>query len=126
MTILLFTVNPGLEIVGQLPAGTVGDSYSATVSVRGGLSPYTLTVVSALPDGLTATDNGNGTLTIAGTPTETFAGTVTIRARDGLQKLVQRAIGLQITDVAAPPTFLLLETGDFLLLESGDKIQIED
>jgi hypothetical protein len=126
VTILLFTINPGLEIVGQLPAGTVGDSYSATVSVRGGLSPYTLTVVSALPGGLTATDNGNGTLTIAGTPTETFAGTVTIRARDGLQKLVQRAIGLQIGEITAPPTFLLLETGDFLLLESGDKIQIED
>ncbi len=125
MTILLFTINPGLEIVGQLPAGTVDDSYSATVSVRGGLSPYTLTVVSSLPDGLTATDNGNGTLTIAGTPTETFAGTVTIRARDGLQKLVQRAIGLRIAPESLAPTYLLWEDGGFLLWENGGKIRLD-
>lgn len=125
MTILLFTINPGLEIVGQLPAGAVGDSYSATVSVRGGLSPYTLTVVSALPDGLTATDNGNGTLTIAGTPTETFSGTVTIRARDGLQKLVQRALSLQIAQESLAPTYLLWEDGGFLLWEDGGKIRLD-
>lgn len=126
MTILLFTINPGLEIVGLLPTGVVGEAYSASVTVRGGLSPYTISVVSALPDGLTATDNGDGTLTIAGTPTETFSGAVTIQARDGLQKLVQRTLQLLVVTQPVVNEFLLLETGDFLLMESGDKILLED
>ena len=123
--ILLFTLNPGLEIVGLLPAGQVGVAYSASVTVRGGLAPYTIEVVSSLPDGLTATDNGDGSLTIAGTPTEAFSGSVTVQARDGQQRLVQRALSLVV--LAAPPVddFLLLESGDFLLLESGDKIILE-
>ncbi len=122
MTILLFTINPGLEIVGLLPTGFVGEAYTASVTVRGGLSPYTISVVSALPDGLTATDNGDGTLTIAGTPTETFAGAVTVQARDGTQRLVQRTLSLVVLAAPAVDDFLLLESGDFLLLESGDKI----
>ena len=125
MKILLFTINPGLEIVGQLPAGQVGEAYTATLSVRGGLSPYQMAVVSTLPDGLTATDNGDGTLTIAGTPTDPFAGTVTVRASDGLGKTVQRVLGLTVLDLPAVPDFLLLESGDFLLLESGDLIVLE-
>jgi hypothetical protein len=122
VTILLFTINPGLEIVGLLPSGVVDSAYSASVTVRGGLEPYTIAVVSTLPAGLTATDNGDGTLTIAGTPTVTVSGTVTIQARDGLQTLVQRTLGLTIVANVVPPSFLLLEDDDFLLLESGDKI----
>lgn len=120
--ILLFTLNPGLEIVGLLPPGQVGVAYSASVTVRGGLAPYTLSVISMLPDGLTATDNGDGSLTIAGTPTEAFAGSVTVQARDGQQRLVQRALGLVV--LAAPPTeeYLLWEDGGFLLWEDGGKI----
>ena len=125
MTILLFTINPGLEIVGLLPSGVVDSAYSASVTVRGGLAPYTMAVVSTLPAGLTATDNGDGTLTIAGTPTVAFSGTVTIQARDGLQTLVQRTLGLTIVANVVPPSFLLLEDDDFLLLESGDKIILE-
>ena len=122
MTILLFTINPGLEIVGLLPSGVVDSAYSASVTVRGGLEPYTIAVVSTLPAGLTATDNGDGTLTIAGTPTVAFSGTVTIQARDGLQTLVQRTLGLTIVAAPVVTDFLLLENDDFLLLESGDKI----
>jgi hypothetical protein len=96
MTILLFTINPGIEIVGQLPAGFVGEPYSATVSVRGGLGPYTMSAASVLPAGLTATDNGNGSLTIAGTPTVVFAGSVTVQARDGLQTTIQSVIPISV------------------------------
>lgn len=122
--ILLFTINPGLEVVGLLPPGQVGVAYSASVTVRGGLAPYTIEVVSALPDGLTATDNGDGSLTIAGTPTEAFSGSVTVQARDGQQRLVQRALSLVV--LAAPPVaeFLLWEDGSFLLWEDGSKIII--
>jgi hypothetical protein len=124
VTILLFTINPGLEIVGLLPSGVVDSVYSASVTVRGGLAPYTMAVVSTLPAGLTATDNGDGTLTIAGTPTVAFSGTVTIQARDGLQTLVQRTLGLTISANVLPPTFLLWEDGGFLLWEDGGKIII--
>jgi hypothetical protein len=120
--ILLFTINPGLEIVGLLPPGQVGVAYIASITVRGGLAPYTLSVVSVLPDGLTATDNGDGSLTISGTPTEAFAGSVTVQARDGQQRLVQRALSLVV--LAAPPVaeYLLWEDGGFLLWEDGGKI----
>ena len=125
MTTLLITINPGLQIVGFLPAGNVGDAYTGTLSVRGGLEPYRISIVSALPAGLSWVDNGDGTLTISGTPTVAFAGTVTVQASDGLRKLVQRVLGLVIVDVPAPPEFLLLENDDFLLLESGDRILLE-
>jgi hypothetical protein len=123
--ILLFTINPGLEIVGLLPSGVVGDAYTATLTVRGGLAPYAIEVVSTLPAGLSWVDNGDGTLTISGTPTEVFAGPVVIQARDGLQTLVQRALQLVVIETPAIGEFLLLESGDFLLLESGDRIILE-
>lgn len=122
MTILLFTINPGLEIVGLLPPGVVDSAYSASVTVRGGLAPYTISVVSVLPAGLSWIDNGDGTLSITGTPTAPFSGTVTIQARDGLQTLVQRTLGLTILANVVPPSFLLWEDGGFLLWEDGGKI----
>ena len=125
MGYLLVTINPGLQITGQLPVGFVGEAYSATLTARAGLAPYTLTVLSALPDGLTATDNGDGTLTIAGTPTETFSGSVIVRAQDGAGKIVQRSLTLVVLPQPVIVEYLLLESGDFLLLESGDKILLE-
>ena len=125
MPILLIQINPGLQITGFLPVGTVGDTYSATIAVRGGLEPYIIRVVSALPDGLTWLDNGDGTLTISGTPTEAFDGAVIVQAADGLRKLVQRSIALTVNDVPAVPEYLLLENEDLLLLESGDRILLE-
>ena len=122
MTILLFTINPGLEIVGLLPAGIVGEAYTATVSVVGGLEPYTLSVVSVLPSGLSAVDNGDGTLTISGTPTVTFSGSVTIQAGDGLGRQVQRSLALTVIDLPTGTEFLLWEDGSFLLWEDGGKI----
>lgn len=124
MSILLFTINPGLEIVGLLPVGIIGEAYTVTLTVRGGLEPYQIAVISTLPDGLTATDNGDGTLTIAGTPTEAFAGTITVRASDGLRNRVQRVLGLTVIDLPAAPDFLLWQDGDFLLWEDGSKIII--
>lgn len=124
MSILLFTINPGLEIVGLLPVGIIGEAYTATLTVRGGLEPYQIAVISALPGGLTDTDNGDGTLTIAGTPTEAFAGTITVRASDGLRNRVQRVLGLTVIDLPAAPDFLLWEDGSFLLWEDSSKIII--
>ncbi|MVA74523.1 hypothetical protein GC722_00505, partial [Auraticoccus sp. F435] len=48
----------------------VGEPVSFTVET-GGSVPAALAVESGLPEGLTFTDNGNGTATLAGTPTGT-------------------------------------------------------
>jgi hypothetical protein len=123
--VILFTINSGLEIVGQLPTGRVGDAYSYTLSVRGGVSPYTMAVTSTLPDGLTATDNGDGTLTIAGTPTVEFAGFVTVVARDGALRSVARPLALTVLPEIEAPVERLLEDDTPRLLESGDPRYLE-
>jgi len=120
--ILLFTINPGLEIVGLLPSGVVGSAYTATLTVRGGLAPYAIEVVSTLPAGLSWVDNGDGTLTISGTPSAAFSGSVSIQASDGTQKTVQRTLQLVVIAAPAEDEFLLWEDGGFLLWEDGGKI----
>jgi hypothetical protein len=65
---------------GALPAGTVGTAYSETLAVSGGggtLGATTTIESGSLPDGLTMTNNNNGTVTISGTPT--FSGLVTFQ-----------------------------------------------
>src|SRR5438094_1196364 len=58
---------PLLQITSsQLPGGTVGSAYSATLSASGGTSPYSWSVSSGtLPTGLSLSSTG----TISGTPT---------------------------------------------------------
>lgn len=52
--------------VNPLPAGTVGQSFSAQLGLSGGTPPDTLTLTSgALPDGLSLDETG----LISGTPT---------------------------------------------------------
>jgi uncharacterized repeat protein (TIGR03803 family) len=66
---LTMTVNNGLAInPTSLPQAVINKSYSQTITVTGGLPPYTETIsAGALPDGLTL-NAANGT--IAGTPTK--------------------------------------------------------
>ena len=71
---------------GSLPAATVNQSYSGSITATGGVAPYTwaingVTVPSngsqvALSDGLSASNTGGATLAVSGTPTST--GTVTL------------------------------------------------
>lgn len=126
MKAILITINPGLELRGVLPGGETGSAYTATLEAVGGVPPYTLAlVVGTLPAGLTFTDNADGTATIAGTPSEAFAGTIVVRLTDALGASVDRAFALTIIAVPDAPEFLLLESGDFLLLETGDKTLLE-
>jgi len=52
---------------------------SFTVSASGNPAPA-LTYVGSLPDGMTFTDNGNGTASIAGTPSGSSSGVITVTA----------------------------------------------
>ena len=64
------TVNPAPTISGNLPSAILGTAYSATLSVRGGTSPVSMSLNGNLPAGLTfqpATGVISGTPTAAGT-----------------------------------------------------------
>jgi hypothetical protein len=77
------TVDEGPAITSStLILATVGHPLSFTVTARG--YPYPTFTSSALPTGLTLTNNANGTATISGTPTRIELGTVTIKATNTL------------------------------------------
>ncbi len=57
----------------------VGAAFSFTVTTTGSPTPA-LTETGALPAGVTFTDNGNGTATIAGTPAAGSGGSYPIRS----------------------------------------------
>ena len=62
---------------GNSATSTVGSAFNFSVTTDGSPTP-TLSVTSGtLPSGLTFTDNGNGTATIAGTPSATSGGSYT-------------------------------------------------
>ncbi len=85
---LTVTVNAPLALPspnpGSLGSATVNQAYSGTINASGGVAPYTWTINGttvpgtglALTNGLSASNNGTGTLAITGTPTAT--GSVTI------------------------------------------------
>ena len=67
---------------GALPSGQQGAQYSTSVTVSGGDNSYTLSSVSGLPDGLSASVAG-GTLTISGTTQGAGSFTVGVSVNDG-------------------------------------------
>ena len=71
-------INPApLTITGTLPNGTVGSSYSGTITASGGTQPYTCSITGTLPAGLIL----NG-CTISGTPTTAGSTTITVTVTD--------------------------------------------
>ena len=108
---LTLTVNPKMVITASsLPAGTVGQSYSAALSASGGAAPYTWAVTSgSLPAGLTLDPNSGA---ITGTPTAAASSSVTVTATDSSTPnqgsvsktftLTVKAAKLQITTASLP------------------------
>ena len=83
------TVNPA-----TLPNGTVGVSYSQTVSATGGNGSYTFSVsAGSLPAGLSL---NAATGAITGTPTTAATSNFTITATDGLGATGARAYSVTI------------------------------
>src|SRR5260370_15698445 len=70
---------PTITISGTLANGTVGTSYSQTLTASGGTSPYTFTLSSGtLPTGLNLSAGG----AVSGTPTVAGTFTFTVKATD--------------------------------------------
>lgn len=66
-TVMLAGIGFGLTILGTPSVVTLGAAYSFTFKAFGGVGPFKFTETGSLPSGLTFTDNGNGTATLAGT-----------------------------------------------------------
>jgi type II secretory pathway component PulJ len=91
-----FTVkinDPPLITTLALPAGQVGDPYSATVSETGGTSPMSWSA-TGLPAGLSIV---SGTGEIQGTPTATGTSAITVTATDAAGASATMPLALVIT-----------------------------
>ncbi|HLH16921.1 MAG TPA: putative Ig domain-containing protein [Bryobacteraceae bacterium] len=88
-TTLPLTINSaGLTITTtSLSAGTVGQSYSATLAATGGVPPYSWSVFG-MPSGLSLNP---ATGAITGTPTGTSNGNITVKVTDSSTPLPQTA-----------------------------------
>lgn len=100
---LSIPANPAITTAtGVLTAGQVGSSYTATIAVSGGISPYTWNVTSGnLPTGLNI---GSSTGTISGTPTASGNYAFTLQVTDSGTPTALTASGqFSISIAAAPP-----------------------
>ncbi len=94
------TVNPSL-----LPNGTVGTSYSQTITATGGISPYSFSVTSGmLPNGLSLSSGG----VLSGTPSTSGSFTFTVTATDANNCQGNRSYTITINcpSITVNPTLL--------------------
>ncbi len=85
---------------------TTGSSNSFSVTTTGFPAPA-LSEVGALPEGVTFTDNGNGTATLAGVPAAGSDGgyPLTLTADNGVGTAATQSFTLTISDAPLAPTF---------------------
>jgi hypothetical protein len=114
-----FTLN-----VDQAPAITSANATTLTVGTAGSFSVTTtgfpapaVSKGGSLPGGVTFTDNGDGTATLAGTPAAGTAGTyfLTIHASNGVGSAASQAFTLTVAPSSSGPTF----TGKFTCTATG-------
>lgn len=86
-----------------LPGGLTQTAYSATLTVTGGLAPYTWSVATGtLPAGLTL---NTSTGAITGTPTTAGTSSITFRVTDSNGAAATSAKSIAITALTAPAAF---------------------
>lgn len=93
--VLLASINAGLTLSGTPGIVTLSSAYSFTFRAVGGTGPYKLVESGSLPTGLTFTDNGDGTATIAGTTAVPGSFPITVTLADA-------------TRIAIPYVFILV------------------
>ena len=109
------TISSGLAITTtQLPDGTQGTAYRATLSASGGTPPYSWSVVSGtLPSGLNLSANG----VIQGTPTASGLSSFTVQVRDSSSNTAQAALQILVAPSVTDATL----NGHYLITLSGFK-----
>ncbi len=79
----------------SMPPGTVGTSYSKTLTASGGTSPYSWTIVSGtLPAGLSL---NSSTGTVSGTPSQQGTANFTVKVTDSVQGTAQAAFSIAVS-----------------------------
>jgi hypothetical protein len=121
------TVNQAPSITSAdhatFPFGSAG---SFTVTTTAGYpTTTTLTTTRTLPSGVTFTDNGDGTATLAGTPTAAGAFPLTIKASNGATTDATQPFTLTVTKVptigsADHTTFAVGSAGSFAVTTTVD------
>ena len=112
---------------GASTTNTQGSSGSFTVTTTGSPAPA-LEETGSLPGGVTFTDNGDGTATLAGTPTATGTFTISIAADNGVVPDAAKSFTLQVDGATAAPaitsgtsaSFTIGSAGNFLVTTTGN------
>lgn len=127
------TTNPASLSEQQAPAFTSGNSATFTAGSSGsfavttsGFPNATLSESGALPSGVTFTDNGNGTGTLAGTPAAGTGGSypITLTASNGVSPDATQSFTLTVTEApsitsADHATFTAGSAGTFTVTTTG-------
>ena len=89
---------PSVVISGASNTAHVGEPVIAVIKTRGYPKPAITLLAGTLPNGVTLTDNGNGTALLAGAPASGSAGTyhVTIGASNGVGTAAQQSFTLVV------------------------------
>ena len=88
---------PVITVTGSVPAEVkVGDSYNVSLSATG--SGITWSQEGQWPDGISLTDNQNGTAAISGSPTAAGSYTFSVKATDGSGQSATREFTLRVTN----------------------------
>ena len=99
---------------------TVSTPGTFTVTTTGVPTP-SLTETGALPNGVTFTDNGNGTATLGGTPAAGTAGSyaITITANNGVGSPANQSFTLSVNNTSQAPTITSPSSATFIVGTPG-------
>jgi uncharacterized repeat protein (TIGR01451 family) len=104
----------------------VGQSGSFTISTAGYPTVYDITCSGSLPDGVTLTDNNDGTATLSGTPSSLQGGVynLTLTAINGVSPNGTQSFVLTVNEAplitsANTTTFISGVLGDFMVTTTG-------
>jgi large repetitive protein len=101
LSIAITAASPLTITTASLPNGTVGAAYTGALAATGGVAPYTWSIASGLPAGLTLNAS---TGAITGTPTAAATSNFTVKVTDSANTTATKALGIVIAAAASPLT----------------------
>ncbi|WP_019135849.1 beta strand repeat-containing protein, partial [Cellulomonas massiliensis] len=101
----------------------VGRAGSTTITTTG-FPQASLSATGTLPDGLSFVDNGDGTATLAGTPTTAGTSTLTVTAANGVSPSARRTLTVVVQQApafssATDATMTVDQPGSFVVRTTG-------